>query len=328
MGVLYAISIKTDRLLSSLVEIFPQYSRERLFSFILCGNIKVHEETIKDHTRIIKKTSTIMLLDESLESDENESDTIYAYNKKKYVSRGGEKLAPIIDAFIDTIHTTAPINDTVWLDCGCATGGFTQCLLERNVRLVHAVDVAYNSLDYTLRIDSRVIVHERTNVLSLSSLDPIPQYAVADLSFRSLRGIAGPMVYLCEERCVLALCKPQFEYADALKKNHSVNGADNTIDNNKEQEDFNGVITDLHIVQNIMQTLCIDLIDEGVGVVGMYPAGIRGKQGNQEYFLVLVDISYDKSSGEIHYNPRQMRPSIQKNAMIDSYHNMISGVLK
>jgi hypothetical protein len=77
-----------------------------------------------------------------------------------------------------------------------------------------------------------------------------------------------------------------------------------------------------------MQTLCIDLIDEGVGVVEMYPAGIRGKQGNQEYFLVLVDITHDKNSGEIHYNPRQMRPSMQRNAMIDLYHNMISDVLK
>jgi hypothetical protein len=71
------------------------------------------------------------------------------------------------------------------------------------------------------------------------------------------------MVYLCEERCVLALCKPQFEYADILKKNHSVNAAGHSIDKRSAEDDFNGVITDLHIVQNIMQTLCIDLIDEG-----------------------------------------------------------------
>src|SRR5262245_26656491 len=43
----------------------------------------------------------------------------------KFVSRGGDKLAPVLDAF-----AVSPTG-RVCLDVGASTGGFTHCLLER-----------------------------------------------------------------------------------------------------------------------------------------------------------------------------------------------------
>ena len=50
------------------------------------------------------------------------------------------------------------------LDAGASTGGFTDVLLRRGAREVVAVDVGYGQLDWKLRTDERVRVHDRTNV--------------------------------------------------------------------------------------------------------------------------------------------------------------------
>ena len=49
----------------------------------------------------------------------------------------------------------------VWVDAGCSTGGFTDCLLQHGAALVHAVDVGENQLDVRMRSDARVRVRER-----------------------------------------------------------------------------------------------------------------------------------------------------------------------
>ncbi|HUY61917.1 MAG TPA: SAM-dependent methyltransferase, partial [Candidatus Dormibacteraeota bacterium] len=75
-----------------------------------------------------------------------------------YVSRAGLKLAGALDAF------EVPVAGRVVLDAGAATGGFTDCCLQRGARLVYAVDVAYGALAWRLRQDPRVLVLERTNL--------------------------------------------------------------------------------------------------------------------------------------------------------------------
>ena len=111
---------------------------------------------------------------------------------RPYVSRGGEKLARALDEWgIDC-------RGRVFLDAGCSTGGFTDCLLARGAATVFAVDVGVNTLAWSLRSDPRVVVREGTNIMSLrpGSLEPAPQAAVADLSFRSLRGAASHILGL------------------------------------------------------------------------------------------------------------------------------------
>ena len=61
---------------------------------------------------------------------------------RRYVSRGGVKLAAALDALgVSVVGRRA-------LDVGASTGGFTDCLLQRGAARVVALDVAYGELDY------------------------------------------------------------------------------------------------------------------------------------------------------------------------------------
>ena len=60
---------------------------------------------------------------------------------RRYVSRGGEKLAGALDTFgVSVLGSHA-------LDVGASTGGFVDCLLQRGVTEVIALDVGRGQLD-------------------------------------------------------------------------------------------------------------------------------------------------------------------------------------
>jgi 23S rRNA (cytidine1920-2'-O)/16S rRNA (cytidine1409-2'-O)-methyltransferase len=127
---------------------------------------------------------------------------------RRYVSRGGDKLAGALDDFgLDVTGCRA-------LDAGASTGGFTDCLLQRGAAHVIAVDVGHAQLHERLRGDGRVEVRERCNVRELDAValgGPV-DVVVADLSFISLRTVL-PALLACAApgaRLVL-LVKPQFE---------------------------------------------------------------------------------------------------------------------
>src|SRR6476659_10057154 len=99
-----------------------------------------------------------------------------------YVSRGGLKLAKALD------HFAIPVAGRIALDIGASTGGFTDCLLQRGVAKVYAVDVGYGQLAEKLRSDPRVVVRERVNAKGLTASDfaePI-DLVVVDASFIGL----------------------------------------------------------------------------------------------------------------------------------------------
>src|SRR5207245_880297 len=100
------------------------------------------------------------------------------------------------------------------LDAGASTGGFTDCLLQRGVAAVVAVDVGHGQLAWSVRTDPRVTALERTNVRALTAeqLDGPVDLAVADLSFISLTTVA-PALVACttDDADLVLLCKPQFE---------------------------------------------------------------------------------------------------------------------
>src|SRR5262249_40679701 len=95
------------------------------------------------------------------------------------VSRGGVKLAHALDHFGVVVVGAAA------LDIGASTGGFTEVLLDRGARRVHAVDVGHGQLAWKLRQDSRVVVHERLNARYLTRADiPVPvDIITCDASF-------------------------------------------------------------------------------------------------------------------------------------------------
>ncbi|HYB41215.1 MAG TPA: TlyA family RNA methyltransferase, partial [Candidatus Methylomirabilis sp.] len=98
---------------------------------------------------------------------------------RKFVSRGGEKLAPILEAF------AVSARGRICVDVGASTGGFTQCLLERGAVRVYAVDAGHGQLDAGLRADGRVVVMEKTNARHLvaATFPELPELATVDVSF-------------------------------------------------------------------------------------------------------------------------------------------------
>src|SRR6185437_639992 len=107
----------------------------------------------------------------------------------RYASRGALKLERALDAFtLDPTGLTA-------LDVGASTGGFTDLLLDRGAVCVFAIDVGQGQLAWRLREDARVVVLDRTNIRSLTSLprDARGDCAVVDVSFISLRLVLSPL---------------------------------------------------------------------------------------------------------------------------------------
>src|SRR5882757_168071 len=79
-----------------------------------------------------------------------------------YVSRGGLKLEKALD------HFAIPVTGCIALDVGASTGGFTDCLLQRGVAKVYAIDVGTNQLAWKLRSDPRVVSMEKTNMRTVT----------------------------------------------------------------------------------------------------------------------------------------------------------------
>ena len=104
--------------------------------------------------------------------------------------------------------------DKVCLDVGSSTGGFTDCLLQNGARKVYAVDVTIDQLDWKLRTDPRVVVHDGINARSLTFQDigePV-DFLCCDVSFISVTLIlpaATPLLRPGGQMVILI--KPQFE---------------------------------------------------------------------------------------------------------------------
>ncbi len=79
---------------------------------------------------------------------------IEVLRRPRFVSRGGLKLQAALD------HFAIDAAGKLCLDIGSSTGGFTDCLLQAGAARVHAVDVGTAQLDWRLRNDPRVVVHE------------------------------------------------------------------------------------------------------------------------------------------------------------------------
>jgi 23S rRNA (cytidine1920-2'-O)/16S rRNA (cytidine1409-2'-O)-methyltransferase len=184
--------------------------------------------------------------------------------KSPYVSRGGEKLAAALDAW------DIPCAGAVWIDAGCSSGGFTDCLLRRGAARVHAVDVGVGQMDWRLRGDPRVLLREGTNIMAVDrgDLDPPPSRAAADLSFRSLRGAARHVLSLAGEGWGIFLVKPQFELP-------------------RDTPGFHGVVEDPGTVRGILVELAANLAAEDVCVEKAMASPIRGRKGNREFLFLL-----------------------------------------
>jgi len=128
--------------------------------------------------------------------------------KLRYAGRGGLKLEGALTRF------GIAVDGFVCADFGSSTGGFTDCLLQNGAARVHAIDVGTGQLDWKLRNDPRVAVHEGVNAryVDLSDLGEAVDIAVCDVSFISATLILPAMVRVLKPASgIVVLVKPQFE---------------------------------------------------------------------------------------------------------------------
>lgn len=182
-----------------------------------------------------------------------------------YVSRGGLKLEAALESF------GLPLEGKVAIDVGASTGGFTDCLLQRGVARVYAVDVGYGQLAWKLRQDPRVVVLERENIRHIEA-EKIPEacdLAVIDCSFISLELVLPPTLrFLSESADVVALIKPQFEVGrDGLGKG--------------------GVVRDEEIRAEAIEGIIATAEKLGLRFVQGLDCPVHGPAGNVEYLAWL-----------------------------------------
>ncbi len=226
-------------------------SRSKAQAMIMAGQILVNG------TRITKAGSPVQASDQlRIQGGVN-----------PYASRGGLKLEGALKAF--------DLDPSGWdvVDVGASTGGFTDCWLQHGARHVWSVDVGYGQLDWKLRTDSRVSVHERTNARWLSTdmlgCETPPDAASIDASFIGIALLLKPLLTILKTGgLVVGLVKPQFEAGPAHVGKH-------------------GVVRDRHVHEDVLARFADEVRQMGYSLCGLDASPIRGPEGNIEFLSLL-----------------------------------------
>ena len=219
-------------------------SRERAQALILAGAVRIGGERADRAAEPVPEDVDVVVVE-----------------GPRYVSRGGDKLAGALDAF------ALDVRDKVAIDVGSSTGGFTDVLLQRGAARVHAVDVGKGQLDWRLRNDPRVLVHEGVNAREGVPVEEAVDLVVADVSFISLRLALPPaLAKLRDGGDVVALVKPQFEAG-------------------REAVGKGGLVRDAEARSGAVVAIGSDLAARGFGVIAVAPSPIAGRDGNREIFI-------------------------------------------
>ena len=182
---------KRERLDRLLFERKLANSREKAQALIMAGEVILNGQKAQKPGQLVDTGSTIEVL-----------------HQPRYVSRGGLKLERALE------HFAICVEEKTCLDIGSSTGGFTDCLLQAGALRVHAVDAGTAQLDWRLRTDPRVIVHENLNArhLIFADIGELADLLVCDVSFISATLILPAVVpALRPDGEMVILVKPQFE---------------------------------------------------------------------------------------------------------------------
>lgn len=183
-----------------------------------------------------------------------------------FVGRGGRKLDAALDAFNLDVEGLRAI------DVGASTGGFTDCLLQRGVASVSAVDVGHGQMHWRIRSDDRVDVIERTNIRTADPVTFGPPFdvVVCDVSFISLRTVSEQLAALGTERASwVLLIKPQFEAG-------------------RDRVGKGGIVRDPEIRRDVLHDVLQALDAIGLGCNGIIESPISGTKGNIEYIAIFT----------------------------------------
>lgn len=191
----------------------------------------------------------------------NKDSDIKILQNTQYVSRAGLKLESVAKIL------KLDFRNKIVLDVGSSTGGFSDYALQNGARKVIAVDVGTNQFHPKLRLNSKIELHEKTDIRNFKTKDLI-DIVVIDVSFISLRDILPSVVNLISKNTqIVAMVKPQFEA-----------GKNNTI---------RGVVKNNSLRRKIMQDFEKWCKTNNLFVVNKRDSEIKGAKGNQERFYVL-----------------------------------------
>jgi 23S rRNA (cytidine1920-2'-O)/16S rRNA (cytidine1409-2'-O)-methyltransferase len=181
----------------------------------------------------------------------------------RYVGRGGLKLEHALDNF------AVAVAGKTCLDVGASTGGFTDCLLQRDAAKVVALDVGHNQLDWRLRNDPRVDVREGVNAryLEPADFDQPFDLIVMDVSFISATRIFPALIpLLTASGRLITLIKPQFEVG-------------------KGEVGKGGIVRDPEQHARVVREVNDAAESLGLRVCGIAESPIRGGDGNVEFLV-------------------------------------------
>jgi 23S rRNA (cytidine1920-2'-O)/16S rRNA (cytidine1409-2'-O)-methyltransferase len=184
------------RLDTALVDRRLVETRERAQALILSGKVRVDGQRADKPGRMIGKGTRIEI-----------------EQPLKYVGRGGLKLEAALSRF------AVSVKGRVALDIGTSTGGFADCLLQHGAARVHAVDTGAGQIDWKLRTDARVVLHEHVNAryLTFEELGELADVMTCDVSFISVTLLIPTLAALLKaEGDWIILVKPQFEVGREL----------------------------------------------------------------------------------------------------------------
>lgn len=239
-----------DRIDKILVDLGYFDSRERAKKNIMAGKVIVDNFVVDKPGSIISSESKIEVKEDEI----------------PFVSRGGLKLDKSLKLWdID-------LSDSVCMDIGASTGGFTDAMLQNGAKKVYSVDVGYGQLDWKLRNHPQVVNLERTNIRYLeaeSLADQIDFFSI-DVSFISLKLVFPKLVEFGQDdfECV-ALIKPQFEVG-------------------KSEVGRNGVVKDKKIHEKAIQYAINYAKENDFHIRGLSYSPIKGPKGNIEFLMYLT----------------------------------------
>ena len=103
-------------------------SRNFAQNLITDQKVKVNNKIVIKHNYLISSTDKVEIIETT-----------------NYVSRGAYKLKAAIN------HFKINLDNLVAVDIGASTGGFSQVMLENNIKKIYAIDVGTDQLDKLIK---------------------------------------------------------------------------------------------------------------------------------------------------------------------------------
>jgi 23S rRNA (cytidine1920-2'-O)/16S rRNA (cytidine1409-2'-O)-methyltransferase len=198
-----------------------------------------------------------------------EGASLLYHKKRKYVSRGGDKLESAFLARHADIHAVRTVlHNKQALDIGSSTGGFSDFLLQHGISHVDAVDVGTSQLHPSLKAKNGLTLYENQDIRTFAT-DRHYDVIVADLSFIPLEKILEKVIsFGTAGTDFVLLIKPQFEVGKGNTKK--------------------GIVKDKTLVVAVLEKYTKLLKEYGINHVQVIESGVLGGDGNQEYFLYFT----------------------------------------